>query len=71
MSAAREPSIEAQRQELRTRLQAQRRVIARQLRAGNGAHTEFPRSMSMRLLTKRPQLIYKVLGGLFGLLRLR
>jgi hypothetical protein len=68
---AREPSFEQQREELRSRLQAQRRVIARQLRAGTGKRPEFPRSMSMRVLTQRPQLIYKVLGGLFGLLRSR
>ena len=71
MTQVREPSLGAQRQELRNRLQAQRRVIARQLRTGSGTPPEFPRSMSMRLLTQRPQLIYKILGGLFGLLRLR
>ena len=71
MSAAREPSLEAQREELRLRLQAQRRVIASQLSPGSGAPRAFPRSMTMRLLTQRPQLMYRVLGGVLGLLRAR
>ncbi|HEX9473175.1 MAG TPA: hypothetical protein VF931_03240 [Steroidobacteraceae bacterium] len=71
MSSAAEQSLDAQRQELRARLQAQRRVIAEQL--GNGSHAlgKFPRSITMRLLTQRPQLIIKVLGSLVSLLRLR
>jgi hypothetical protein len=63
--------VDAQRQELRLRLQAQRRVIAQQLGNGSGAPGGFPRSTTMRLLTQRPQLIVKVLGGLVSLLRLR
>jgi hypothetical protein len=58
-----------QRQQLQAQLQAQRRVIASQLMAGSAE--AFPRSVSMRLLTQRPQLIYRVLGGLWGLLRAR
>jgi hypothetical protein len=53
------------------RLQAQRQVIAQQLGSGSGTSREFPRSATMRLLTQRPQLIIKVLGGLVTLLRLR
>ena len=71
MTVAAEPSLEAQRQELQSRLQAQRRVIARQLSAGSATPRAFPRSMTMRVLTQRPQLAYRVLGGLLGLLRLR
>jgi hypothetical protein len=63
--------VDAQRQELRLRLQAQRRLIAQQLGHGPGAPREFPRSTTMRLLTQRPQLVIKVLGGLVSLLRLR
>jgi hypothetical protein len=71
MNSAVERSVEAQRRELRVRLQAQRRVIARQLAGDAGAARDFPRSTTMRLLTQRPQLIVKVLGGLLSLLRLR
>ena len=71
VTARTEPSLEAQRQALRIRLQAQRHVIARQLSAGSGATQAFPRSMTMRVLTQRPQLMYRVLGGVLGLLRLR
>ena len=71
MTIATEPSLEVQRQELRTRLQAQRRLIAQQLSIGCGASQAFPRSLTMRLLTRRPQMIIKTLVGLVGLLRLR
>jgi hypothetical protein len=71
MNPVTESSMEAQRQELRTRLQAQRRVIARQLKAGSSASLAFPRSRTMQVLTQRPQLVYRVLGGLLGMLRLR
>jgi hypothetical protein len=71
MTSTTERSVEARRQELRVRLQAQRRVIARQLVDGGGAARDFPRSATMRLLTQRPQLIVKILGGLVSLLRLR
>jgi len=71
MTSATQPSLEVQRQELRTRLQAQRRLIAEQLSIGSSASQAFPRSLTMRLLTKRPQMIVKALGGLVGLLRLR
>ena len=71
MTATTEPSLEAQCQALRIRLQAQRRVIASQLRDGSGALEAFPRSMTMRVLTQRPQLMYRVLGGVLRLLRNR
>ncbi len=71
MSIATESSLEAQRQELRIRLQAQRRVIAGQLVNGSGRIQPFPRSKTMQLLTQRPQLVYRVVGGLLGLLRFR
>lgn len=71
MSSATELSLEAQRQELRIRLQAQRRVIAMQLGSGAGRTLAFPRSKTMQLLTRRPQLVYRVVGGLLGLLRFR
>jgi hypothetical protein len=71
MTVTTEPSLEAQCHALRVRLQAQRRVIASQLGDGSGAPQVFPRSMTMRVLTQRPQLMYRVLGGVLGLLRSR
>jgi hypothetical protein len=71
MSSPVQRSVDARRQDLRLRLQAQRRVIEGQLNNGSAAPREFPRSTTMRLLTQRPQLIIKILGGLVGLLRLR
>ena len=71
MSSAAERFLDERRHDLRMRLQAQRRVIAQQLGNGSGTRAEFPRSTTMRLLTQRPQLILKILGGLVGLLRLR
>jgi hypothetical protein len=71
MTAAPEPSLEAQRHALQVRLHAQRRVIASLLGDGPGAAQAFPRSMTMRLLTERPQVMYRVLGGILGLFRNR
>ena len=71
MNPATEPSLAAQRQELRARLQAQRQVIAQQLSSGSSPARAFPRSLTMQLLTKRPQMIIRILGALVGLLRLR
>jgi hypothetical protein len=71
MTALTELTLEAQSQALRIRLQAQRRVIAGQLGDGPGAARAFPRSMTMRVLTQRPRLMYRVLGGVLGLLRSR
>jgi hypothetical protein len=70
MSSATARSVDARRQELRLRLQAQRRVIEQQLSNGSSTPAAFPRSTTMRLLTRRPQAIVKVLGGLVSLLRL-
>ena len=71
MKVATGPSLLARRQQLRLRLQAQRHLIAAQLRAGSATPQAFPRSATMRALTQRPQLLYRVLGGLLGLWRLR
>ncbi len=71
MSVTREYSLEAQCQALRLRMQAQRGVIASQLSDGSGAAMAFPRSVTMRVLTQRPQLLYRVLGGVLGMLRSR
>ena len=64
-------SLQARRAELCTRLQAQRLVIAQRLGVAPGASDAYPRSMTMRLLTRRPDMIIRILGALTGLLRIR
>jgi hypothetical protein len=65
------PSLEAQRADLCARLQAQRRVIAQQLGVATDGADTYPRSKTMRLLTQRPRMIFRILGGLATLLQLR
>ncbi len=61
-------SLLAQRHSLRRRLQAQRRVIARQLDADSGMHDSYPRSHTMRFLTQQPAQSIRLLVGLASLL---
>jgi hypothetical protein len=64
-------TLQARRTELRARLQAQRLLIAQQLGVVPGPGGGYPRSRTMRLLTRRPELIVRILGGLSSLIRLR
>ena len=64
-------SREARRAELCAQLQAQRLVIAHQLGVVPGMDSAYPRSKTMRLLTRRPEMILRVLGALAGLVRFR
>lgn len=57
------------RESIREKLQAQRRVIAAQLLPAPGAAGRFPRSMTMRLLIQRPDLLGKAALGLLRRLR--
>jgi hypothetical protein len=54
--------LAAQRQEIRDRLLAQRQRIAQQLAPGGDARGVYPRSMTMRLLIRRPELLARLLG---------
>jgi hypothetical protein len=63
--------LDARRTALCLKLQAQRLLIAQQLGAEANQGGSYPRSRTMRLLTHRPELIVRALGGLASLLRLR
>ena len=64
-------ALEARRVALCLKLQAQRMLIAQQLGDGHGVSGSYPRSRTMRLLTQRPDLVFRAFGGLARLLRLR
>lgn len=55
------PSLAAQREEIRDRMRAQRQRIALELRPATPAQNVFPRSFTMRLLMRRPELVGSVL----------
>lgn len=57
-----------QRQELRQQLQQQRARIAQQIASIRAAHTEFPRSMTMRFLLQRPALVTLLTAEMTALL---
>jgi len=61
-------SIEEQRDALRKRMQLQRQVIAEKLGPPPEMDTGYPRSKTMRFLTRRPGLAATVLAELFGLI---
>jgi hypothetical protein len=71
MSSITDTPFVEQRLSLRRRLQAQRRVIAKQLGQESGMNGSYPRSRTMRFLTQQPALIIRLLVGLGFLLRTR
>ena len=70
MTSQREAPIEQQRQALRERIRAQRSLIAEQLGpppdAGDGS--SYPRSNTMRFLTRSPAMAVTVLAELAALI---
>ena len=60
-------SIEEQRDALRKRMQLQRQVIAEKLGPPPEADTGYPRSKTMRFLTRRPGLALTVFAELMAL----
>ena len=54
-----------QRTVLRLRLQAQRHIFCHQLASVDLSHDEFPRSMTMRLLTNRTSLSLLIVTEIF------
>jgi len=66
MSSTTAISLVERRHSLLRRLQAQRQVIAQRLGPDSGM---YPRSHTMRLLTRQPALIIRLLVGLVTLLR--
>jgi hypothetical protein len=67
MSSIKDVSLFEQRQTLRLRLQEQRQLIAYRLGPAP-ATSGYPRSITMRLLTQRPDVAVKLLSGLAKLL---
>lgn len=55
-----------QRQELRTRLQSQRQLIAQRMGPARVENTAYPRSMIMRFFAQRPGLATKLAVELAG-----
>jgi hypothetical protein len=68
MSSVRDITLFEQRQTLRLRLQEQRQLIAYRLGPAPFATSGYPRSMTMRFLTQRPDLAVRLLSGLATLL---
>ena len=61
-------ALDARREALCVHLQAQRQIIAQQLGGETGLRGAYPRSNTMRLLTRQPGLVIRALGGLARLL---
>lgn len=61
-------SIEVQRRELRERMRSQRRLIAERLGPPAEADAGYPRSKTMRFLTRRPGLSFTLFAELAALL---
>lgn len=60
----------AERRELLCRqLQAQRQIIAHRLDSQTAERAGYPRSAAMRFLTRRPELVIRLLTGIVALLR--
>ena len=65
------PTLGERRRTLCGQLQAQRELIAHQLEPGAAAASDYPRSMTMRLLGQRPGLLISLVAGLATLFRNR
>jgi hypothetical protein len=66
-----QPPLSEQRRVLRDRLQAQRELIAARLEPGAAVPSDYPRSVTMRLLGQRPGMLISLVTGLATLLRSR
>jgi len=60
------PSLAEQRQSIRGQLRLQREVVALQLAPSDGHEGRFPRSMTMRALIHRPELVARLATLLAG-----
>jgi hypothetical protein len=61
VTAGSEPTLAEQRQSMREQLHVQRQRIAEQLAPGADVQGRFPRSVTMRLLMSRPELLLRLL----------
>jgi len=68
MNSITDASLVEQRQMLRRQLQAQRQLITQQLSPTPEVNSGYPRSMTMRFLTRQPGLVTSLFGELATLL---
>ena len=66
-----QPPLSEQRRVLCDRLQAQRELIATRLEPGAAVPSDYPRSMTMRLLGQRPGMLISLVAGLATLFKSR
>lgn len=68
MTATNDAAFNEQREALREKMRAQRQLIADQLGPAPKANGSYPRSRTMRLLTRRPGMAVAMLAELVALL---
>lgn len=61
-----ETSLAEQRERLCLQLQAQRRIVAEHLVSGAPEHSHYPRSVTMRLLIRKPALVARLVSLIPG-----
>jgi len=66
MTVEPQTSLAKQRQSVRDQLQLQRQIVARQLAPPVDIQGRYPRSMTMRLLIHRPELVARLAALLAG-----
>lgn len=60
------PSLAEQRQSIRMQLQVQRQVVAQRLTPAAATGGSYPRSLTMRFLIQRPELLARLLKLIVG-----
>jgi len=69
MTSCTEEALVLQREILQKQLKEQRKLIAQQLLlSGAEGNSVYPRSMTMRFLSKRPELIGKIFSDMMALI---
>jgi len=68
MTSCTEESLVLQREKLQKQLQEQRKLIEKQLLNRVDGNNVYPRSVTMRFLSKRPELIGKIFSEIMELL---
>jgi len=66
MTVEPQTSLARQRQSVRDQLQLQRQIVARRLAPPVDIQGRYPRSMTMRLLIHRPELVARLVALLAG-----
>jgi len=68
MTSCTEESLVLQREKLQKQLQEQRKLIEKQLLNRVEGNDIYPRSVTMRFLSKRPELVVKILSEMVSLI---